>query len=59
MPAKEEAGRKSCDLLCILCPVLPTIEGLYDNAFPRRQRRHPVLDMYSKTFKIIPRVGTG
>ena len=36
MPTKEGAGGKSRDLLCILCPVLPTIKSFYDNAFPRK-----------------------
>ena len=36
MPTKEEARGKSRDLLCILGPVLPTIESFYDNAFPRK-----------------------
>ena len=36
MPTKEGAGGKSRDLLCVLCPVLPTIESFYDNAFPRK-----------------------
>ena len=35
-PTKEGSGGKSRDLLCILCPVLPTIESFYDNAFPRK-----------------------